>query len=105
MISTKVEGITLDAARSLCDDIKAENPLSVTVIAIVNEGKANFVCACGKEAVAKGMNAGKIVKELAVICGGGGGGRPDSATAGIKDISNYEKAYAHLPNIITRDVK
>ncbi|MBE6542961.1 MAG: alanine--tRNA ligase [Ruminococcaceae bacterium] len=105
VIVSKVDGITLDAARGLCDDIKSENPLSVTVFAIVNDGKANLVCACGKEAVAKGMNAGKIVKEMASICGGGGGGRPDSATAGIKDISKYPEAEARLPEIIARDVK
>ena len=105
VIVTKVEGITIDAARGLCDEIKVETPASVTVFAIVNDGKANLVCACGKEAVAKGMNAGKIVKEMATICGGGGGGRPDSATAGIKDISKYPEAEARLPEIIARDVK
>lgn len=105
VIASKVEGITIDAARGLCDEIKTENPMSVTVFAIVNDGKANLVCACGKEAVAKGMNAGKIVKEMASICGGGGGGRPDSATAGIKDVSKYPEAEARLPEIIARDAK
>ena len=105
VIASKVDGITVDAARGLCDEIKAENANSVTVLAIVNDGKANLVCACGKEAVAKGMNAGKIVKEMATICGGGGGGRPDSATAGIKDVSKYPEAEACLPEIIKSSVK
>ncbi len=105
LISAKVEGITIDAARGLCDEIKAENPMSVTVLAIVNDGRANLVCACGKDAVGKGMNAGKIVKEIAVMCGGGGGGRPDSASAGIKDISKYPEAAEKLPEIIVKNLK
>jgi alanyl-tRNA synthetase len=90
----KLEGVALDSARQITDDFKANDATSVTVLAVVNEGKLNFVCACGKDAVAAGAHAGNILKKLSVICGGGGGGRPDSATSGGKDLSKIDAALA-----------
>ncbi len=100
VVSAKLEGVTVDAARGLCDSIRDENQNSVTVLAVVNDGKLNFVCACGKDAVKGGMNAGKIVKEIATVCGGGGGGRPDSATAGGRDLSKIEEALSKLASVV-----
>ena len=90
----KLEGVALDSARQITDDFKANDATSVTVLAVVNEGKLNFVCACGKDAVAAGAHAGNLLKKLSVICGGGGGGRPDSATSGGKDLSKIDAALA-----------
>ena len=90
----KLEGVALDSARQITDDFKANDPSSVTVLAVVNDGKLNFVCSCGKNAVAAGAHAGNILKKLSVICGGGGGGRPDSATSGGKDTSKIDAALA-----------
>ena len=90
--TARLDEIKLDAARNLCDEIKAKDSLSIVLLAIVTDGKLNFICSCGKDAVAKGANAGKIVKEAASVCGGGGGGRPDSATAGGKDVSKIAEA-------------
>ena len=59
-----------------------------------------FLCVCGKEAVKSGAHAGKIVKEVAKMCGGGGGGRPDNATAGGKDPSKLEEALEAVNNIV-----
>ena len=92
VITAKTEGVTMDAVRNTCDNIKAGNPLSVTLIALVNGDKLNFVCSCGAEAIKRGANAGKLVKIAATVCGGGGGGRPDSATAGGKDASKIDEA-------------
>ena len=92
VITAKTEGVTMDAVRNTCDNIKAQNPLSVTLIALVNGDKLNFVCSCGAEAIKRGANAGKLVKIAATVCGGGGGGRPDSATAGGKDASKIDEA-------------
>ncbi len=100
VISAKIDAITVDAARGLCDSIRDGDQSAVIVLAVVNEGKLNFVCACGKDALAHGMNAGKIVKEIATVCGGGGGGRPDSATAGGKDISKIDAALAKLVSVV-----
>ncbi len=98
----KIEGTSIDAVRNICDDIKAKNSASVTVIALVANGKLNFVCSCGKEAIAKGAAAGMIVKNVAAICGGGGGGRPDSATAGGKDLSKVDEALSSLASIVEK---
>ncbi len=90
----------VNAARAMTDQIKANVPNSVTVIATVNGDKLNFVCGCGKDAVAKGANAGAICKEISVICGGNGGGRADSAMSGAKDISKVETALSKAEEIL-----
>lgn len=100
VVATKLEDTDMDALRVMGDEIKAQAPKMVAVLATVNSGKINFLCVCGKEAVKLGANAGKIVKEVAKLCGGGGGGRPDSATAGGKDISMLETALEAVNNIV-----
>ncbi len=82
----------IDAVRALSDTVKAENPDVVAVFAVVSEGKLNFVAACGKEAVALGAHAGNLVREVATVAGGKGGGRPDSAVGGGSDISKIDLA-------------
>ncbi len=89
-----------DALRALGDTFKAENPDVVAVLAAVNDGKINFAVSCGKDAVAAGANAGKIVKAVSTLCGGGGGGRPDSATAGGKGISKLGEALEAVKDMI-----
>ncbi len=89
-----ISDIDPQSARSITDDFKANDENSVTVIAIVNGDKINFVASCGKAAVAKGAHAGNILKQVSAICGGGGGGRPDSAQSGGKDVSKLGEALA-----------
>ena len=72
----------------------------VAVLSCVAGEKVSFLCVCGAEAVKKGAHAGKIVKEVAKICGGGGGGKPDSATAGGKDAAKLEEALEAVNNIV-----
>ena len=82
----------IDAVRSLCDDIKSKNTSAVCVFAVINGEKLNFVTACGKNAVSAGVHAGKLVSAVSAITGGKGGGRPDSAMAGGKEVSAAERA-------------
>ncbi len=82
----------IDAARSLCDDIKSRNTGAVCVFSVINGEKLNFVTACGKDAVAAGVHAGKLASSVASVTGGKGGGRPDSAMAGGVDLSKAEDA-------------
>ncbi len=96
----KVDGLAVNAVRSLCDELKSGNSSSVTVIASINDGKLNFVCACGEEAIHHGANAGKIVKDIASLCGGSGGGRPDTATAGGKDLGKLDSAMEKAASVI-----
>ncbi len=99
-VSWKLDDMDVATARTLTDDIKASDDLAVTVIALTGGGKINFVCSCGKEAVAKGAHAGNLLKQVSAICGGGGGGRPDSAQSGGKIVENVPKALAEAENIL-----
>ena len=65
-----------------------------------NEGKVTFAAGCGKDALAKGANAGKIVRAVAQAAGGNGGGKPDSAMAGGKDVSKAKEAIEAAREII-----
>ncbi|MBE6574035.1 MAG: alanine--tRNA ligase, partial [Ruminococcaceae bacterium] len=92
VVATETKDITVDVARTMCDNIKADNPKAVIVLSCNCEGKLNFVAACGKDAVAAGAHAGNIVKTISVIAGGKGGGRPDSAVSGAKDADKIAEA-------------
>ena len=105
VVSASVEDMSMDALRSMGDSIKEKNAAMVAVLAAVNDGKINFLCVCGADAVKAGAHAGKIVKEVAKICQGGGGGRPDSATAGGKDVSKLADALAAVNEIVGTFVK
>ncbi len=83
-----------DAARTLCDNIRSKDASAVCVFAVISDSKLNFVSACGKDAVAAGVHAGKLVGAVATVAGGKGGGRPDSAMAGGNDLSAVDKALA-----------
>ena len=64
------------------------------LIASVNGEKLTLCCACGNDAIAKGLKAGNVVKAAAVVTGGNGGGKPDMAMAGGKDVSKVQDALA-----------
>lgn len=101
VIAAKLEDVTPDMLRVMGDQIKEKAPKMVAVLStIVEGGKINFVCVCGAEAVKAGAHAGKIIKEVAKMCNGGGGGRPDNATAGGKDASKLEEALEAVNNIV-----
>ena len=101
----KVEGTTPDALRSMGDDVKTKGDNVVAVLAGVNGDKANFVAVCGKGAIAKGVKAGDLVKEVAKIANGGGGGRPDSAMAGAKDVTKVDEALSKTEEIVKSLIK
>ena len=100
VFTAKLEGSTPDALRSMGDDVKSQNDNAVAVIAGVNGTKATIVAVCGKNAIAKGVKAGNVVREVAKLAGGGGGGRPDSAMAGAKDVSKLDEALAATVSIV-----
>ena len=94
-----------DAVRNVCDNLRTDDPLSVALIAVVNGGKMNLIASCGKDAQAKGMHAGNIAKTAATICGGGGGGRPDSAMAGGKNPEKISEALAAVRAFVEANIK
>ena len=92
LVTYVAEGMEIDAARSLGDKIKAEHNDTVAVLAVKSGDKLNFIAVAGKDAVAAGAHAGKIVGAVAAVTGGKGGGRPDSAMAGGRDASKIAEA-------------
>ena len=101
LLTAKLE-MRPDAARGLCDTVKEKEPMGVAVFATVQDGKLNFVAAAGAEAVKAGAHAGKILSEISVICGGKGGGRPDNAMSGGKDLDKIDEALAAVKGILER---
>ncbi len=93
------------AMRNAGDDIKASNLDTVAVFAAIDEDKVTFCAACGADAVKSGAHAGNIVREVAKIAGGSGGGRPDSAMAGAKDKSKVADALAAVKDIVLSMIK
>ena len=72
----------------------------VAVIAAVNGDKITFQCVCGKDAVAKGVRAGDIIKNVTAIAGGRGGGKPDSAMGGGNDVSKLKEALESVEGFV-----
>jgi alanyl-tRNA synthetase len=102
LIAAPLTDAKVDTLRLLCDKIKEKDADAVTVLSNLADGKGSLMIACGSNAVAKGLNAGKLIKELAAIAGGSGGGRPDSAMAGVKEPQKLSEALEAAPGIIRK---
>lgn len=96
----KFDGVDVNTLRDLADEVRSKVGSVVVLFATVNDGKLNFVCAVSKDLVEKKIAAGKIIKEIAKVAGGGGGGRPDMATAGAKDLDKVEEALNKLSELL-----
>ena len=105
IICAAMTDVTGDMIKEMCGKILDVAPKAVIVLAGINDGKATFGCACGKEAREKGANAGKIVKAVAQIAGGNGGGKPDLAMAGAKDPTKVDEAIMQAKAIILDMIK
>jgi len=103
--TAKFDGTAPDELRKMIDTIKAEKDDAVAVLAAVNGEKLTFCAGVGKAALAKGAHAGNIVKAVAQIAGGNGGGKPDSAMAGGKEIAKADEALATVVSIVEGMVK
>ena len=101
LLSARVE-MRPDQARGLCDTVKDKYSDAVAVFAAVADGKLNFAVAAGTDAVKAGAHAGNILREIAAICGGKGGGRPDSAMGGGRDIDKIPEALAKAEEILVK---
>src|SRR5690606_4808700 len=85
VLAAKVSAQDVNQMRNMLDDLKQKLGSAVILLASVHEGKVTFISGITKDLVDQGFHAGKLVKEVASICGGGGGGRPDMAQAGGKN--------------------
>ncbi|MBQ7134478.1 MAG: alanine--tRNA ligase [Ruminococcus sp.] len=93
-------GSTPDMLKTMCDKVTDKVGDCVVVLATVNGEKSTFVCACSSATIAKGIKAGDIVKKVAMIAGGNGGGKPDMAMAGGKDVSKTDDAILAVEGIV-----
>ena len=96
----KFENMDVSTLRDLADTVKDKLGSAVVVFSTVNEGKLNFVAAASNE-ISKKYNAGSIVREVAKICGGSGGGRPTMATAGASDLTKVDEALNFAKKLLT----
>ncbi|MBR2343630.1 MAG: alanine--tRNA ligase [Clostridia bacterium] len=99
LLTARVE-MTADAARGLCDSLKAKRPNIVALFAALSGDRLSLVSAAGADAVKAGAHAGNLLREAAAILGGRGGGRPDSAMGGGGDVSKIDAALARVRDIV-----
>ena len=101
----KVSAGDVEALRRLGDQMRDKVGGVVVLADVIDSGKINILAMATKDAVAKGIHAGQIVKEVAKVCGGGGGGRPDMAQAGGKDASKLDEALKTALTVIEGQIK
>ena len=96
-----------DAAklRQMGDMLRDKDPKVVAVLATNNDGKPTFLAVCGKDAVASGLKAGELVKQVCSCCGGSGGGKPDSAMGGGKDVTKVDNALALVDDYVASKIQ
>lgn len=94
VIAEKVEASDMDQLRQMGDKWKETNPSDVLVLALAVDGKVNMLTAMSDKAIKAGLKAGDLIKEIAPLVGGGGGGRPDMAQAGGKNPAGIDEALA-----------
>lgn len=92
ILTAKVNASNMEALRSIVDELKTKIPTSVIVLGAAADDKVNLAAAVSQDLVKKGFHAGKIIKEAAQLCGGNGGGRPDMAQAGGKEVEKLDDA-------------
>ncbi|MGI5970142.1 MAG: alanine--tRNA ligase [Oscillospiraceae bacterium] len=100
LITAELEGRSAEEMRSMGDFFRDKSDAVVAVLASVNSGRISFLCVCGREAISKGLKAGDIIKHVCATTGGSGGGKPDSAMGGGKDISKLGEALASVEGFI-----
>ena len=94
------QNMDANALRAMGDFMRDKDPSVVAVLASINGEKVSFLAVCGKEAVAKGIKAGDLVKSVSAVCGGKGGGKPDSAMGGGTDLLKVDDALATVDDFV-----
>ena len=107
VISAVAGEVTVDELRQLSDKAKAMGDDIVCVLAAVNKekGSLNFAASCGKQAISSGVKAGDVVRAVAQKAGGNGGGKPDFAMAGAKEIDKVNDAISAVNEIVASLIK
>ncbi len=102
VILSRTDGLTVDEMKEISDRLVGNAGEKTIVLLATGGEKAGFVLKLTGDLVKKGLHAGKIIKDVARIAGGGGGGRPDMATAGGKDVDKIDAALSEAEKLITQ---
>jgi len=100
VLAKRVDVSDMDALRGMMDELKSSLGSAIIVLGSAQGEKVNLVASVSKDLIDQGYHAGKLIKEVATRCGGGGGGRPDIAQAGGKDASKLEEALAYASQYV-----
>ena len=105
ILTALYNGVSGDMLRKICESVNDSVEDAVAVAAGVSDGKLTFCCVCTKAAIAKGLKAGNIIREVAKIAGGNGGGKPNLAMAGGKDVTKADEALYAVKGIVEAALK
>ncbi len=105
VLSAQVEAENMETLREYLDRLRDKLKSGVILLGSANNGKVFFVAAVTKDLVKEGFHAGRLIKEVAKITGGGGGGRPDMAQAGGKDPSKLQQALSGVLSLVEEQQK
>ena len=105
LLATSVEGVDMNGLRDLGDQLKDKLGQGVVVIASSANDKVNLIAMATEDAMAKGAHAGNLIKGIAALVGGGGGGRPNMAQAGGKNPAGIPDAIAKVAEVLSEQLK
>ncbi len=105
LLATSVDGVDMNGLRDLGDSLKEKLGEGVIVLASSNEGKVNLIAMATDDAMTKGAHAGNLIKGIAALVGGGGGGRPNMAQAGGKNPEGIDEAIKAVADVLSNQIK
>ncbi|MDU4934990.1 MAG: alanine--tRNA ligase [Peptostreptococcaceae bacterium] len=105
LVTAKFEDMDMNTLRETADTLRDKLGSGVVVMANIADNKVNFIVTATKDVLEKGIHSGNIVREVAQIAGGKGGGRPNMAQAGANDVTKVEEALNYAGEVIKSQVK
>ena len=105
IVTVYLNGTTPDTLRSMMDKLRDKEPNAVGALIGTDGSKTTLAVGVGKNALARGLKAGALVKQIAAIAGGNGGGKPDFAMAGIRDTSKIDDALNAVEGIVKENLE
>ena len=105
VLAVKADGVDMNGLRNLGDQLKEKLGEGVIVIASVLDGKVNLMATATDGAMKQGAHAGNLIKGIAALVGGGGGGRPNMAQAGGKNPEGVEAALEKVLEVVEGQIK
>ncbi|MCD8190891.1 MAG: alanine--tRNA ligase-related protein, partial [Clostridiales bacterium] len=105
VVTANLGAVAVPELRKMGDFLRDKQPNVVAVLSAVNGEKLSFLAVCGKEAVKAGVKAGDVIKSVTKVCGGSGGGKPDSAMGGGRDVLKLDDALATVDDFVASKLK